>query len=166
MGFPLQPSLKKPATLLTLIRLALRASHLPPRGRQGTLRAQGANIPPKSFPIYRTDNLPVHLRAGVGACLTTQRTVTHKKTRGTEVPLAPALAVPHPIMTCTKWQVGCRSRRSLLPASTARRSVGGRSAIPPGSLTSRFKNVGPKGHDTHQAGKKLIRRPLPHRGHP
>ena len=24
----------------------------------------------------------------------------------------------HPIMTCTKWQVGCRSQSALLPAST------------------------------------------------
>ena len=43
-------------------------------------------------------------------------------------PRAPALAVTHPIMTCTKRQVGCRSQPLLLPASTQRHGVGGRSA--------------------------------------
>ena len=56
-------------------------------------------------------------------------------------------------MTCTKRQVGCRSRPLLLPTSIYRQSVDGRSANRPGSLTSQNKNVGPKGHATHQAGK-------------
>lgn len=58
----------------------------------------------------------------------------------------------HPNMTCTKWQVGCRSVAYLLPASTYRQSVGGRSARHHRSLTSRLKDVGPNGHNTHQAG--------------
>ena len=84
---------------------------------------------------------------------------------GAEAPMSyPALAVARPIMTCTKWQVGCRSRPSLLPASTHRLSVGGRSAIQPGSLTSRSKNVGPKGH-TRTKQEEFIPI-LPRRGNP
>ena len=44
----------------------------------------------------------------------------------------------------------------LLPTSTPRQSGGGRSANRQGSLTSRLKNVGPKGHTTHQAGNVLF----------
>ncbi len=84
---------------------------------------------------------------------------------GAEAPMSyPALAVARPIMTCTKWQVGCRSRPSLLPASTTRLRVGGRSAIQPGSLTSRSKNVGPKGH-TRTKQEEFIPI-LPRRGNP
>ena len=50
------------------------------------------------------------------------------KTRRAEALRAPAIAVTHPIMTCTKRQVGCRSRPLLLPTSTIRQSGGGRSA--------------------------------------
>ena len=77
---------------------------------------------------------------------------------GAETPMSyPALAVARPMMTCTKWQVGCRSRLSLLPTSTQRQSVGGRSAIQPGSLTSRYKNVGPKGRTRTKQEGFLIR---------
>lgn len=75
------------------------------------------------------------------------------KTQGAEAPCAPAIAVTRPIMTCTKRQVGCRSQPLLLPASAHGQSQGGRSANRQGSLTSQFKNVGPKGRTTHQAGK-------------
>ena len=49
-------------------------------------------------------------------------------------------------------QVGCRSWSLLLPTSIHRQSVDGRSANRAGNLTSQIKNVGPKGHATHQAG--------------
>ena len=83
----------------------------------------------------------------------------------------PALAVCIQMMTCTKRQVGRLSGSYLLPTSTHRQSVGGRSASRhrsirrPGSMmwvqtdTSRTKQ-----------GKnnvvRIILLPLPHRGHP
>lgn len=82
-----------------------------------------------------------------------------RKNPGRQAPRGPASAVPHPIMTCTKGQVGCRSRRSLLPASTRRRSAGGRSAIPPGSLTSRKRKCGSK-RTRHAPSRKRIIHPL------
>ena len=84
-----------------------------------------------------------------------------QKTWGAKLPMPlPALAVTRPIMTCTKWQVGCRSGFSLLPTSTQCQSMGGRSAIQPGSLTSLDNDVGPTGHIAHRAGGWIIRRPL------
>ena len=56
-----------------------------------------------------------------------------QKTWGAETPHAPRFGRVHPIMTCTKWQVGCRSHAELLPTSTQRQSVGGRSAIRKGN---------------------------------
>jgi hypothetical protein len=50
------------------------------------------------------------------------------KTWGAIAPHAPAIAVTHLIMTCTKRQVGCRSRPLLLPTSAVCQSRGGRSA--------------------------------------
>lgn len=59
-------------------------------------------------------------------------------------------------VTCTNRQVGCRSWPLLLPTSTDRHSVGGRPANRAGSPASLYKNVGPKGHATHQAGNKIL----------
>ena len=54
----LTTKLEKTATLLTLIRLSLRLSHLPQRGRQGALRAQVFDDPtcyrPTSGPFGAT----------------------------------------------------------------------------------------------------------------
>ena len=51
------------------------------------------------------------------------------KNMGAKAPMqSPALAAARPIMTCTKWQVGCRSQPFLLPTSIRRQSADGRSA--------------------------------------
>ena len=54
--------------------------------------------------------------------------VCTKKHREPKLPVHPAIAVTHQFMTCTKRQVGCRSRPLLLPTSIYRQSVDGRSA--------------------------------------
>lgn len=81
----------------------------------------------------------------------------NEKNAGSFLPAPyPASAVTHPNMTCTERQVGCRSLPLLLPASAVRQSGGGRSANRQRSLTSQFKNVGPNGHTTYQAGNLKI----------
>jgi len=71
--------------------------------------------------------------------------VLHKKHGEQSSPCRTHFGRTHPNMTCTKWQVGCRSGPSLLPTSAPCQSIGGRSAIRPGSQTSLDINVGPNG---------------------
>lgn len=66
----------------------------------------------------------------------------------------------YPVITCTIWQVGRLSLLSLLPTSVFSQSWDGRSAIHQRSGASLEKNVGLSGHITHQAGKRIILRPL------